>query len=652
MSSHSGLNKVSFSGLLITLGVIYGDIGTSPLYVMSAIMGQNTINADLVKGAISAVFWTLTLQTTIKYVLLTLRADNNGEGGIFSLFTLVRRNKYKWLVVPAIIGGSALLADGIITPPISVAAAVEGLRYFNPELDTVKIVIAILIGLFFIQQFGTGFVGKFFGPLMLIWFVMLGTIGVYQLWGNFGVLSALNPYYMIQLLSNHPSGFFVLGSVFLCTTGAEALYSDLGHCGRENIRTSWVFVKLMLVLNYFGQGAWLIAHEGHKLSEFQAGNPFYAVMPAAFIPYGIVISTIAAVIASQALISGSFTLINEAMRLNLWPKVKVKYPTVMRGQLYIPSINWLLLSGCIMVVLHFRESSNMEGAYGLAIVLCMLMTTTLLNFYMHMKRYNRVLIVVIVAVYLTIEMSFLIANLNKFMHGGWITLLIASVLISVMTVWYLAKKIRSGYVEMVPFDNYKQMLVDLSNDTSLQKYATHLVYLTGSGDPKEIESKIMYSILQKRPKRADVYWFVHVDVMNTPYAMDYKVTHIANSDIIRIDFKLGFRVAPRINLLFRKVVSDLVANGEVDITSRYESLSKNNVVGDFKFVILEKFLSYDNELPAFEKIILNIYFFLKKLSLSEARAFGLDSSSLKVEMYPLIITAPSEIKLKRTDTHS
>lgn len=649
MSSQQGLNKVSTAGLLITLGVIFGDIGTSPLYVMSAIMGDKPINADLVKGAISAVFWTLTLQTTVKYVIFTLRADNNGEGGIFSLFTLVRRNKYKWLVVPAIIGGSALLADGIITPPISVAAAVEGLRYFNAELDTVSIVIAILCGLFFIQQFGTGFVGRFFGPLMLIWFLMLGTIGVLQLWGHFSILTAINPYYMVKLLSDHPAGFFVLGSVFLCTTGAEALYSDLGHCGRPNIRVSWIFVKTMLVLNYFGQGAWLIAQEGHRLSEFKASNPFYAVMPESFIPIGIVVSTIAAVIASQALISGSFTLINEAMRLNLWPKVKVKYPTVLRGQLYIPSINWLLLAGCIMVVLYFRESSSMEGAYGLAIVLCMLMTTTLLNFYMHMKRYSRVLIFVVVAVYLTIELSFLVANLNKFMHGGWITLLIASVLIAVMAVWNIAKKIRARYVEMVPFENYKQFLIDLSNDESLQKYATHLVYLTGSGDPKEIESKIMYSILQKRPKRADVYWFVHVDVMNSPYTMDYKVTHIADNDIIRIDFKLGFRIAPRINLMFRKVVSDLVANGEVDITSRYDSLSKNKVIGDFKFVILEKFLSYENELPAFEKIILNLYFFLKKLSLSEARAFGLDSSSLKIEKFPLIIAPSTDLQLKRLD---
>jgi len=644
---HHGINTVTLSGLLITLGIIYGDIGTSPLYVMSAIIGKDAIDPYMVKGAVSAVFWTLTLQTTFKYVILTLRADNNGEGGIFSLFTLVRRNKFKWLIVPAIIGGSALLADGIITPPISVAAAIEGLRFFKPELNTVPIVIGIIFALFFIQQFGTGFIGKFFGPLMTIWFVMLGIMGVYQLSGNWDILSALNPYYTYKLLQTHPLGILILGSVFLCTTGAEALYSDLGHCGKGNIRVSWVFVKTMLVLNYFGQGAWLIAHQGQKLESFQASNPFFAIMPEAFMPYGIVIATIAAVIASQALISGSFTLINEAMRLNLWPKVEVKYPTVLRGQIYIPSLNWLLLAGCVMVVLYFRESGNMEAAYGLAIVLCMLMTTTLLNFYMHMKRYNKYFIYFIITVYLIIESGFLYANLSKFTHGGWITLLIATTLMMVMTVWHLAKKIRNRYIDMVRFDDHKQMLIDLSNDESLQKYATHLIYMTSANNPEEIESKIIYSILQKRPKKADVYWFIHVDVMNEPYRMDYKVTHIADNDIIRIDFKIGFRIAPRINLMFRKVVEDLVKNGEVDITSRYESLNKNNVIGDFKFVVLEKFLSYENDLPMFEKIILNIYFFLKRFSLSEAKAFGLDSSSVKIEKFPMVIKQPKELHLKR-----
>lgn len=646
------LNKITLGGLIVTLGIIYGDIGTSPLYVLKAIVGSQPINGEMVKGAISAIFWTLTLQTTVKYVILTLKADNKGEGGIFSLFTLVKRCKYKWLLVVAIIGGSALLADGIITPPISVASAVEGLRMVPAfkDIQTVPIVIGILIGLFMIQQIGTKWVGRFFGPIMFFWFLMLGILGVIQLSSNVSVLEALNPYYTYKLLSQHHEGILILGAVFLCTTGAEALYSDLGHCGKQNIRVSWIFVKAMLVLNYFGQGAWLIAHEGALLSDFgEAANPFYLIMPQGFLIAGIIIATSAAVIASQALISGSFTLINEAMRLNLWPKVRVKYPSELKGQLYIPSLNWLLLAGCIGVVLYFRESSNMEAAYGLAIVLCMLMTTTLLNFYMHLKRFNVIFIVITISVYLVIEMGFLYANLSKFMHGGWITLLIAVTLMSVMGIWYTAKKIGHRYTDIVKLADFQQFIIDLSRDESIPKYATHLVYLTSVNNPHEIEQKVIHSILQRRPKRADIYWFVHVDVVDEPYRMDYKVIHIAEDDIIRVDFKLGFRVAPRINLMFRKVVEDLVNNKEVDIRSRYDSLNKNNISGDFKFVVIEKYLSYDNELPLFEKLILNVYYFIKPFSLSEAKAFGLDSSSVKVEKFPMLFKAPKMINLKRME---
>ncbi|RWX00132.1 KUP/HAK/KT family potassium transporter [Flavobacterium cerinum] len=644
-------------GLLVTLGIIYGDIGTSPLYVMKAIIGSQPIEEQVVLGALSCIFWTLTLQTTLKYVFLTLKADNKGEGGIFSLYTLVKRLKKKGLIVPAIIGGSALLADGIITPPISVSSAIEGLKKYQPQLDTVPIVIGILFGLFFIQRFGSTFIGKFFGPMMLIWFGMLGVLGVAHVFHNVAVFEALNPYYAIHLLSIHHEGFYVLGFVFLCTTGAEALYSDMGHCGRGNIRISWVFVKSMLVLNYFGQGAYLIAHSGKTLSTLSGstanpGNPFYLLMPDWFLPFGIAIATSAAVIASQALISGSFTLISEAMRLNFWPKVSVKFPSNLRGQLYIPSINWLLFIGCVFIVLHFRESGNMEAAYGLAIVLCMLMTTTLLGYYMVMKRYNKILIVGVMAVYFTIEISFLIANMSKFHHGGYVSLIIAGLLALVMSVWFTAKRIRSEYTEFTKIDNYKTVLSELSNDMSIPKYATHLVYMTNASRGDEIESKIIYSILQKRPKRADIYWFVHVNVVDEPYKMEYRVRDIIEDDVIRVDFYLGFRVAPRINLMFKNVVKDMVKRGEVDITSRYESLNRNNVIGDFKFVIIEKFLSYDNDLPWYERIILDIYFVLKKVSLSEGRAFGLDSSSIKVEKYPIVIHPPEDINLARIDENN
>jgi KUP system potassium uptake protein len=645
--TYQNRNRLSFGGLLISLGIIYGAIGTSPLYVMSAILRDNVIEVDLIKGSLSAIFWTLTVQATIKYIILTLRADNIGEGGIFSLYALVRRTKFKWLIIPAMIGGSALLADGVITPSISISAAVEGLRFYNPAVNTIPIVISIIFILFFLQQFGSGFMWKPFGPFMTIWFIMLGCIGVYQLKNDWLVLQSLNPYYAYKLLVTHPFGFTLFGAIFLCTTGAETIYTDMGHSNKKNIRASWTFVKVTLLLNYFGQGAWLISQEGKTLQAFKGGNPFYLSMPEGFIPIGIGMAILATIVASQALISGSFTLINETIRLNLWPKVKIKHPSLLKGLLYIPSVNWILMLACVGVVLYFKESKNMQHAYGLAIALTMLMTTTLLNFYMHMKRYNKFFIYFIITFFLLLELSFFIANMSKFAHGGWITLLIATVLIFVMSIWHLAKKIRKRYVEMVRLEDHQQKLIDLSNDTSLMKYATHLVYMTSANNPEEIEAKIIYSILQKRPKRADIYWFLHVDVLDEPYRMEYKVKHVATDDIIRVDFRLGFRVAPKVNLLFRKVVEDLVKNKEVDITSRYQSLNKNNVIGDFKFVVVEKFLSYDNDLPTFEKLVLNIYFIIKHFSLSEAKAFGLDSSSVKVEQFPMVISQPKDLSMRR-----
>ena len=650
-TQHHGLhNKLTFAGLLITLGIIYGDIGTSPLYVMKAIIGLHTIDANIVLGGVSCVFWTLTLQTTIKYVLITLSADNNGEGGIFALYALVKRTKVKWLIIPAIIGGSALLADGIITPPISVASAVEGVRAFYPTINTVPIVIGILVVLFTIQQFGTKLVGKFFAPMMLVWFGMLAVLGFMQIQKYPGVLKALNPYYGYHLLSIHPDGIYVLGAVFLCTTGAEALYSDMGHCGRKNIRISWIFVKTALVLNYFGQGAYLIQHEGHTLKSLgvgTAGNPFYLIMADWFLPIGIIIATLAAVIASQALISGSFTLINEAMRLNFWPKVRIKYPTELKGQLYIPSINWLLLAGCIMIVLHFQESSNMEAAYGLAIVLCMIMTTLLLTYFMVLKRVSWYIIAALILSYLTIEINFLIANLIKFTHGGYVTVIIAIILVGIMFTWFQAKKISKSYTKLVKIQNYKKVLAELSVDLSIPKYATHLVYMTNAGRVDEIEEKVMYSILQKRPKRADLYWFVHVNILSEPYRTEYKVTEIIKDDLFRIDFNLGFREPTKINLMFKEVLKDMVRNGEVDVTSRYESLNKNNILGDFKFVLSEKFLSNDSDMQWHEKIIMNTYFIIKRFSLSEEKAFGLDSSSVKIEKFPMVLHPPEKISLCR-----
>ncbi len=651
----SQFNKVTTAGLIIALGIIYGDIGTSPLYVLNEIITGRVISEELILGSLSCIIWTLTLQTTVKYVILTLKADNRGEGGIFSLYALVRRRK-RWLVLPAMIGGAALLADGIITPPITVTSAIEGLRQlpaFNEisQSSIVAIVIAIISCLFFVQQFGTASIGKLFGPIMFIWFSMLAVLGSSHIVDDITILKCLSPHYAFELLTKYPKGFWLLGAVFLCTTGAEALYSDLGHCGRGNIRYSWVFVKISLILNYLGQGAWLLANHKNQiipLQEIAGGfNPFISIMPQWFKLVGITISTIAAIIASQALISGSFTLISEAMRLNLWPKMKIQYPTEEKGQLYIPGISLLLFIGCIGVVLYFQKSSNMGAAYGLAITLCMISTSILFANFLVSKRVFPLWIYIYLGTYFAIEVSFLIANLEKFLHGGYVTLIVGGGLFSVMYVWYRSRKIKNRYVEFVRMDRYIPMIQELSTDQTITKYSTHLIYMTSATNPKEIEHKIIYSIMNKKPKRADIYWFVHVDVLDDPYTCEYSVEHIIPNDIIRVEFRLGFRVEQKINLMFKKVVEELVSNKEVNIISRFESLERNNVVGDFQFIVLEKYLSQDNELPIFERIIMKLYFWLKEISLGEERGFGLDPSNVTVEKFPLIVAPFSRLNLKR-----
>lgn len=640
--------------MLIALGIIYGDIGTSPLYVLNAIVNGKTVNDKLILGSLSCIIWTLTLQTTIKYVILTLKADNKGEGGIFSLFALVRRQK-KWLVLPAMVGGAALLADGIITPPISITSAIEGLKqiplFASITTKTIIIIVLVILALlFFLQQFGTASIGKLFGPIMTLWFTMLGVLGLIHLADDLYIFRALSPYYAVELLSTYPKGFWILGSVFLCTTGAEALYSDMGHCGRGNIRVSWVFVKTCLVLNYLGQGAWLLAnYKGVEISGEVAAsfNAFFSIMPVWFKMTGIIIATVAAIIASQALISGSFTLIAEAQRLNLWPKMKIVYPTDEKGQLFIPGINTLLFVGCTGIVLYFQKSGNMEAAYGLAITICMISTSILFANYMISKRVFRPWIYLYLAVYLSIELSFLAANLQKFPHGGYVTLIAGGLLFLVMYVWYRSRKIKNRYVEFVRMEHYIPLIQELSNDKSIPKYATNLVYLTSANNPKEIEHKIIYSILNKKPKRADIYWFIHVNTLDDPYTCSYFVDHIIPNDIIRVEFELGFRVQQRINLMFRKVLEDLVNNNEVNIKSRYESLEKNNVNGDFQFIVMEKYLSNDNELPFIEKLIMKFHLWLKDISLSEERGFGLDPSFVTIEKYPLVVSPAASIKLKR-----
>jgi len=643
--SKSSIQKISLAGLLISLGIIFGDIGTSPLYVFKAILNKGVIERDLVLGGLSCVLWTITLQTTVKYVWITLRADNKGEGGILSLFSLVRK-RASWLIYPAMVGAATLIADGMITPAITISSAIEGLVIKYPGLPTVPIVILIITFLFLIQRFGTSVVGKIFGPLMFIWFSTLGILGFSYIDQAPEVLYALNPYYAVKLLATYPSALFIVGAVFLCTTGAEALYSDMGHCGKSNIRVSWIFVKLTLVLNYFGQGAWLLSHENQILGET---NPFYAIMPQWFVGYGIAIATLAAVIASQAMISGSFTLISEAVRLNIWPKVTIRYPSEHKGQLYVPSINFILWAGCMLIIYAFGESSNMEAAYGLAINLTFLMTTILMGYFLVMKKVNKILVGIFVGFYFSLEFYLLIGNGVKITHGGWLTLLLASLLFLVMYIWWTARKIKNKVDKFINIDQYYPIISELSEDTTVPPYASHLVYLTSANFKSEIESKIIYSILNKKPKRADVYWLVHVDVMDNPHTREYTIDQLIPGKLIRIDFKLGFREEQRISLLFRKAVEDMVKNKEIDITSRYKTLQKNHIPGDFQFVVLEKIISKTNQLSWINRLILEGYGFLKRFALSEEKGFGLDASFVTVERVPLNIPKTSEVNLTRRD---
>ncbi|MFT3885332.1 MAG: KUP/HAK/KT family potassium transporter [Flavobacteriales bacterium] len=650
MNKHQA-HPLSWAGLLVTLGIIYGDIGTSPLYVFKAIIGEHRITEQLVLGSISCVFWTLTILVTFKYILLTLRADNRGEGGVFSLYALVRRYGL-WTFIPAILGAATLLADGMITPPMSVSSAVEGLSgvplfagHIVPGNNlTIAIVVCVLSGVFIFQRFGTRIVGSAFGPIMLVWFSMLFILGAVQVAQHPLVLRAFNPWYAYDLLVNYEGGFWFLGGVFLCATGAEALYNDLGHCGLKNIQASWSGVKLALVTNYMGQGAWLLSQGEPYLN---GRTPFYAIMPEWFLLAGVCIATLATVIASQALISGSFTLISEAITMNFWPRVKVKFPTEVRGQIYIPSVNWLLWAGCIGVMFFFRQSSAMESAYGFFVLMAMLMTTTLMfGWLRYVRKWPLLAVLATLGVFFTVESAYFVANTVKFTQVAWFSLVVV-VLFGIMYVWHRARKITNRYLDFVPLASHAQALSELSDDREIPKYATHLVYLTKADSPRNIEQRTIDSILAKKVKRADIYWFVHVNWTDEPYTMNYRVTELINDKVIRVDFDLGFRVQPRINMFFTRVLTDLEADHELEFKSKYESIKKGDFHTDICYVLTERFLSVENEFSLVDDVILDSYYFVKRLALTDREALGLDSNITVVEQVPLVIQCQQELPLRR-----
>ncbi|HMN06495.1 MAG TPA: KUP/HAK/KT family potassium transporter [Flavobacteriales bacterium] len=645
-------HPLTWGGMLVTLGIVFGDIGTSPLYVFKAVVGEETpINELVVLGGLSCIIWTLTLLTTFKYIVLALQADNRGEGGIFSLYALVRRFG-PWAWVPAIIGAATLLADGILTPPISVSSAVEGLGgvdafagIISPGSNTtVAIVVVIISLLFFFQRFGTKVVGFAFGPIMLVWFSMLAVLGLGQIVHTPHVLASVNPKYAVDLLVNYPGGFWLLGAVFLCTTGAEGLFNDMGHCGRVNIRATWGFVKVALVLNYMGQGAWLLGHRGELLGT---RNPFFGLMPDWFLVTGIIIATLAAIVACQAVISGSFTLINEAITLNFWPRVRVKFPTVIRGQIYIPSVNWLLWAGCVGVMFYFRSSGNMEAAYGFFIVVAMLMTSLLLYGHLrYLRHWHFAVAMAVIGLFFAIELANFVANAVKILHYPLLLVAVVGAL-GVMYTWYRARKIVNRFIRFVPLMDHAQALCDLRKDTDIPKYATHLAYLTKANNPDEVEFQIINSILGRKVKRAEIYWFIHVNYTDEPYTMEFRVTELVNDKVIRVDFDLGFRVQPRVNLLFRRVLEELDADRELNFRSKYESIKKGDFHTDILYVITERVLSVENEFRLRDGMILDAYFALKGLTQSDRDAMGLDPNVSVVEQVPLVIQAPREIPLVR-----
>lgn len=659
----SNISKLSLGGILVTLGVVYGDIGTSPLYVMKSVLygngGIQHASENFILGTLSLVFWTLTILTSIKYVCITLKADNNGEGGIFSLFTLVR-SRSRWLIVPAMIGGSALLADGMLTPAVTVTSAVEGLKllpvfhdlFGDNQRNIVFLVIFIICVLFFIQHIGTEFIGRLFGPIMFLWFGSIAIFGIVNLVENPFLLRALSPHYAINILfsDDNKLGFFILGSIFLCSTGAEALYSDLGHVGRKNIYFTWPFVKICLLLNYFGQGAWILSSRNNPAFALTEDiNPFYQMIPHGFLVYGIGISTLAAIIASQALISGSFTLVSEAIKLNLFPRLHTIYPSPLKGQLYIPAINRILCIVCIGIVLFFQSSEKMESAYGLAITVTMLMTTILLFNYMLKKKTPIVLAVITFVFFMSFEISFFLANIIKFFHGGFVAIIIAVSILFVMYLWDRAHIIRMRYEEFVPIKNYIKQLTKLHEDPEVPKYASNLVCLSKCPNPEEIERKILYFLFDKRPKKADIYWFVDVVVTDEPFQAEYSIEKFNTNHIIKIQLKLGFRIDQNLNVFLRQISTELVKNKEIEPQTNSYSIIPNRKLGDFRFVFIQEVLSHETSLSAWDSFVFNTKLFIQKFTASPTNWFGLDTSDVYIEKVPMVIGHSNRVVLKRKD---
>ena len=648
---HFDTKKLTAMGVLVSLGIVFGDIGTSPLYVMKAIVnafkGGSAMPFDeYIEGALSCIIYTLTFQTTIKYVIIALRADNKGEGGILSLYSLVKRLKKKWLYVIAIIGASTLVADSVITPSLTVMSAVEGLKIFSPHTPVVAITLVILAIVFFVQQFGTASIGKFFGPVMVTWFLVLGISGSVHIFDHIDILKAFNPYYAYNLITHSPSAIIIMGAVFLCTTGAEALYSDLGHCGKQNIRVSWGFVKVMLILNYLGQGAWLLDNY-HKVAE--GVNPIFGILPEWAVLPGVILATAAAIIASQSVITGAFTMFSEAMSVTFWPNQQIDYPSGIKGQMYIPRVNWGLMALCFMVVIYFQKSEAMEAAYGLTITVTMLMTTILLFFWLRRTKAYKYFAIGFIIVYLSIELGFFYANVIKFFDGGWLTMVLGGFIAVCMYAWYNGRLIKAKFIKFIKLDKYVPVIKELKLDETIPKYATNLAFLSRAKREDEIEAKIIYSILRKQPKRADHYFILNIVNQEDPYTFKYNVDEIMPGTIYRVNFLLGFKIDRRINDYFDQVLSDLMEEDVIPSRSPHPSLRAHNVPPDLKYVIIDNTYINDTLLTVKEKLTLNIYNFVKYIGSDDFKAWGVSPHNVVVESAPLLDQKIVTKKIQQVD---
>ena len=643
--------KVSFGMFLVALGIVYGDIGTSPMYVMKSIIEGNGglayVDREFIVGSLSLVIWTITLLTTIKHVLIALRADNHGEGGIFALYSLVRHCG-KWLIIPTMIGGCTMLADGVLTPAVTVTTAVEGLRSIDAVDDflgsgqfvVVVITLAIISTLFMIQKSGTSSIGKMFGPVMVVWFLFLGVTGLWLTLGDLSILRALNPVHALQILfsPDNKEGLMILGSVFLCTTGAEALYTDMGHVGRNNIFISWPFVKLCLILNYMGQCVWIIHNQTNPvLQAVKDLNPFYVMLPEALRPAAILLSALAAIIASQALISGSYTLVHEAASLDLMPHLNVRYPSDTKGQIYIPSVNNILWFLCVVVILYFRSGSRMENAYGLAITISMLMMTILFAVYIGVLHRHRLAAALFAVVFFALEGVFFVSSLGKFVMGGYVAIIISVAILFIMVCWYRGTQIEQAQNILLKMRDHLASIKDLQNDDSIPLCSNNVVYLVKGDETERIDRDILYSILDKEPKRAEAYWFISVNTTDDPNQKHYKVESFGTDYIFRVNLYLGFKEKPSVNIYLRQIVHDLLATGELPKQAKRHSIYGPSNVGSFKFCMIRKMMPQEGDIDFADNMLIHAKYFIRRIGGNPIQWFGLETSNVIVEYVPLFL---------------